>query len=192
VRRVEGNESAEQKGRPKDRFASWWRVLASRPALIDLSRVKNLLLSVLFAFGLLLSPACVRAESGWITDYKKAEQEAKADHRLVLLNFTGSDWCGYCVQLDRAILSKAEFKDYANKNLVLLEIDFPRRNGPRWNAQSIELKKQNMELAEKYDVQGFPTLVLLDGDGKTVWKYEGYYPGGVAAFLAELDRVRKG
>jgi thioredoxin-related protein len=49
-----------------------------------------------------------------------------------------------------------------------------------------------MELAEKYDIQGFPTLVLLDGDGKTVWKYEGYYPGGVAVFLAELDKVRKG
>jgi protein disulfide-isomerase len=145
----------------------------------------------LVAFGLLCNVS-VRAESGWATDYKKAQEEAKTDHRLVLLNFTGSDWCGYCVQLDRAILSKPEFKDYANKNLVLLEIDFPRRNGPRWNAQSIELKKQNMELAEKYQVEGFPTLVVLDGEGKTLWKYEGYYAGGLAAFLAELDRVRKG
>jgi len=145
----------------------------------------------LVAFGLLCNVS-VRAESGWATDYKKAQEEAKTDHRLVLLNFTGSDWCGYCVQLDRAILSKPEFKDYANKNLVLLEIDFPRQNGPRWNAQSIELKKQNMELAEKYQVEGFPTLVVLDGEGKTLWKYEGYYAGGLAAFLAELDRVRKG
>jgi protein disulfide-isomerase len=145
----------------------------------------------LVAFALLCNVS-VRAESGWATDYKKAQEEAKTDHRLVLLNFTGSDWCGYCVQLDRAILSKPEFKDYANKNLVLLEIDFPRRNGPRWNAQSIELKKQNMELAEKYQVEGFPTLVVLDGEGKTLWKYEGYYAGGLAAFLAELDRVRKG
>ena len=145
----------------------------------------------LVAFGLLCNVS-VRAESGWATDYKKAQEEAKTDHRLVLLNFTGSDWCGYCVRLDRVILSKPEFKDYANKNLVLLEIDFPRRNGPRWNAQSIELKKQNMELAEKYQVEGFPTLVVLDGEGKTLWKYEGYYAGGLAAFLAELDRVRKG
>ena len=166
--------------------------LAPRPALIDLLRVKDLSLGVLLAFGLLLSPFCVRADSGWITDLKKAQQDAKADHKVVLLNFTGSDWCGYCVQLDRAILSKPEFKDYANKNLVLLEIDFPRRNGPRWNAQSIELKKQNMELAEKYQVEGFPTLVVLDGEGKTLWKYEGYFAGGVAAFIAELDRVRKG
>ena len=188
---MEGNESAERKGRPKDGFASWWRVLAPRRALIDLSRVKNLLLALLLAFAL-LSPACGRADSGWITDLKKAQQEAKADHRLVFLNFTGSDWCGYCIQLDRAILSKPEFKDYANKNLVLVELDYPRRGGPKWNAQSVELKKQNMELAEKYDVQGFPTLLLLDGDGKTVWKYEGYFSGGVAAFLAELNRVRKG
>jgi len=153
--------------------------------------MRNRIPAFLVAFGLLCNVS-VRAESGWATDYQKEQEEAKTDHRLVLLNFTGSDWCGYCVQLDRAILSKPEFKDYANKNLVLLEIDFPRRNGPRWNAQSIELKKQNMELAEKYQVEGFPTLVVLDGEGKTLWKYEGYYAGGLAAFLAELDRVRKG
>ena len=153
--------------------------------------MRNRIPAFLVAFGLLCNVS-VQAESGWATDYQKAQEKAKTDRRLVLLNFTGSDWCGYCVQLDRAILSKPEFKDYANKNLVLLEIDFPRRNGPRWNAQSIELKKQNMELAEKYQVEGFPTLVVLDGEGKTLWKYEGYYAGGLAAFLAELDRVRKG
>jgi thioredoxin-related protein len=154
-------------------------------------RVKNLLLSVLCALGLLF-PAGLRAESSWTTDYKKAQEEAKASHKLLLLNFTGSDWCGYCIQLDRAILSKPEFKQYAEKNLVLAEIDYPRRGGPKWNSQSTELKKQNMELAERYQIEGFPTLVLLDGDGKTVWRIDGYFPGGVAAFLAEIDKVRKG
>jgi len=160
--------------------------------MIDLLRVKNPSLGLLLAFSLILSPAWVRADSGWATDYKKAQEEAKTNHRLVFLNFTGSDWCGYCIQLDRAILSKPEFKDYAGKNLVLVEIDFPSRNGARWKAQSLELKKQNMELAEKYQIEGFPTLVVLDGEGKTLWKYEGYYAGGLAAFLAELDRVHKG
>ena len=154
--------------------------------MIDLLRVKNLLLNVLLAF-VLLSPASVRAESGWATDYKKAQEEAKASHRLVLVNFTGSDWCGYCIQFDRAILSQPQFKDYASKNLVLVEIDFPRRK-----AQSPETKKQNVELAERYQVEGFPTLVVLNGDGKTVWRYDGYYAGGVTAFLAELDKARKG
>ena len=148
--------------------------------------MKNPLLNVLLAF-VLLSPASVRAESGWATDYKKAQEEAKASHRLVLVNFTGSDWCGYCIQFDRAILSQPQFKDYASKNLVLVEIDFPRRK-----AQSPETKKQNVELAERYQVEGFPTLVVLNGDGKTVWRYDGYYAGGVTAFLAELDKARKG
>ncbi len=148
--------------------------------------MKNLIFAVLFAIAL-LSPACVRAESGWITDFKKAQEEAKANHKLILIDFNGSDWCGYCIQLDRAILSKPEFKDYASKNLVLLEVDFPRRK-----QQSSEVKKQNMELAERYQIEGFPTLVMLDGDGKTVWRFEGYFPGGVAAFLAELDKARKG
>jgi thioredoxin-related protein len=149
-------------------------------------RVKNLLLTVLLAFGL-LSLACARAESAWTTDYKKAQEEAKTSHKLLLLDFTGSDWCGFCFQLDKAILSQPQFKDYANKNLVLVEIDFPRRK-----AQSVETRKQNAELAARYEVVGFPTLVVLNGEGKTVWRYDGLYTGGIAAFLAELDKVRKG
>lgn len=153
--------------------------------MIDLLRVKNLLLSVLLA--VFLSPAYAHAESGWITDYKRAQEEAKASHKLLLLNFTGSDWCGYCIQLDRAILSQPLFKDYADKNLVLAEIDFPRRK-----PQSIEVRKQNAELAERYQIEGFPTLVLLNGDGKTLWRYDGLYTGDIAEFLAELDKARKG
>ena len=148
--------------------------------------MKNLTIVVL----VVLASFCVApayADSAWGNDYKKAQEEAKANHKLVLIDFTGSDWCGYCIMLDRAILSKPEFKDYASKNLVLLELDFPRRK-----PQSVATRRQNQELAEKYQVEGFPTLVLLDGEGKTVWRYEGYYSGGLAAFLAELDKVRKG
>jgi thioredoxin-related protein len=159
--------------------------------VIDISAVKNLVIAILIALGL-FGDASAHAESPWSTDYKKAQDQAKTSHKLLLLNFTGSDWCGYCFQLDRAILNRPEFKDYASKNLVLEEVDFPRRGGPRWTAQSSELKKQNLQLAEQYQVEGFPTLVVLNGDGKTVWRYEGYYPGGIAAFLAELDKVRKG
>jgi thioredoxin-related protein len=132
------------------------------------------------------------SSTAWKTDYQKAQEEAKTSHKLVLLNFTGSDWCGWCTQLDRAILNQQQFKDYASKNLVLVVIDFPRQNGPVWKGQSVELKKQNMELAEKFKVDGFPTLVVLSPEGKTVWRYDGYYSGGLAAFLAELDKVRKG
>lgn len=150
------------------------------------SGVKNLATAILIGLGL-VCVASARAESTWITDYKKAQEEAKANHKLVLLEFTGSDWCGFCFQLDRAILSQPQFKDYANKNLVLVEIDFPRRK-----AQSIETRKQNAELAERYQVDGFPTLVVLNSEGKAVWRYDGLYMSGLAAFLAELDKVRKG
>jgi protein disulfide-isomerase len=153
--------------------------------------VRNRIPAFLVAFGLLCNVS-VRAESGWATDYQKAQEEAKANHKLLLLDFTGSDWCGFCFQLDKAILSQPQFKDYASKNLVLVEIDFPRRGGSRWNAQPSELKKQNEELAGRYEVVGYPTLVVLDGEGKTVWRCDGLYPGGIAAFLAELDKVRKG
>jgi protein disulfide-isomerase len=160
--------------------------LARFPALIDFPHVKNLLLTLCLG-AVLLSPACARADAAWINDLKKAQDEAKANHKLVLVDFTGSDWCGFCFQLDRAILSKPEFKDYASKNLILLEIDFPRRK-----ALPVEIKKQNAQLAEKFQVEGFPTLVVLNGDGKAVWRYDGLYTGGVAAFLAELDKIRKG
>ena len=148
--------------------------------------VKNLIVPL--AVALTLSAAsCARADQAWTSDYQKAQQEAKASHKLVLLDFTGSDWCGFCFQLDRAILSKPQFKDYASKNLVLVEVDFPRRK-----AQSIETKKQNQQLAQRYQIEGFPTLVVLNGEGQTVWRYDGMYTGDVAAFLAELDKVRKG
>jgi protein disulfide-isomerase len=153
---------------------------------MDTLGVKNLATAVLIALGLICA-ASARAELAWITDYKRAQDEAKASHKLVLVEFTGSDWCGYCFQLDRVIFSQPEFKDYANKNLVLVEIDFPRRK-----AQSAETKKQNAELAERYQIDGFPTLVVLNGEGKAVWRYDGLYTNGLAAFLAELDKVRKG
>ena len=153
--------------------------------MVDTSSVKNLVIAILVALGL-FSAVSVQADSAWGTDYKKAQNEAKANHKLVLLDFTGSDWCGYCIQLDRAILSQQQFKDYANKNLVLVEIDFPRRK-----AQTVEIKKQNEQLADKYNISGFPTLVVLDGEGKTVWRYEGMYAGDIAAFLAELDKIKK-
>ncbi len=139
-----------------------------------------------------LAPAPNSPIGTWTTDYKRAQEEAKASHKLLLLDFTGSDWCGFCIQLDKAILAQPQFKDYASKNLVLVEIDFPRRGGSRWNAQPAELKKQNEQLAERYQVEGFPTLVVLNGEGKTVWRYDGLYQGGIAAFLAELDKARKG
>ena len=134
-----------------------------------------------------LTAPLARAESDWLNDYKKAQQEAKASNKLLLLDFTGSDWCGWCKKFDKEILSQSQFKDYARENLVLVELDFPRAK-----QQSPELRKQNQELAYQYQVQGFPTIVVLDGDGQKLWQYDGYFPDGPAAFIAQLEKLRKG
>jgi protein disulfide-isomerase len=128
----------------------------------------------------------LRAEQDWQTDFKKAQEQAKADKKLLLVDFTGSDWCGWCIKLNREVFSKPEFQAYAKQNLVLLEIDFPRRK-----AQADSLVKQNTELAEQYQVQGFPTIVVLNGDGRKVGEL-GYMEGGPSAFIAELEKLRKG
>jgi len=127
------------------------------------------------------------AESDWVTDYKKAQQEAKAGNKFLLLDFTGSDWCGWCKRFDREVLLQPEFKDFARDNLVVVELDFPRAK-----QQTPELKKQNRELAQQYEIVGFPTIVVLSADGQKLWRYDGYFPDGPAAFIAQLQKLRKG
>ncbi|PYI41658.1 MAG: hypothetical protein DMF12_09465 [Verrucomicrobia bacterium] len=127
-----------------------------------------------------------RAESGWLNDYKKAQEEAKAGNKILLLNFTGSDWCGWCIKFDRDVLSQPQFKEFARNNLVLVELDFPRVK-----TQSAELQKQNRQLAQQYEVVGFPTIIALNSDGQKLWEYDGYFAGGPEAFIAELEKLRK-
>jgi protein disulfide-isomerase len=126
------------------------------------------------------------AENSWETDFDKAQSEAKSQHKLLFINFTGSDWCGYCIRMDRDVLSKQQFKDFASKNLVLLEVDFPRMK-----EQTQSLRTQNRKLAGEYGIEGFPTFVVLDSGGKRVWAWGGYYPGGPDAFVAELEKLPK-
>jgi protein disulfide-isomerase len=125
------------------------------------------------------------AKSGWLTSYEKAQEEAKANHKLMLMDFTGSDWCGWCIVLEKEVFSKPKFQEYASKNLVLLELDFPRAK-----PISAETQAQNERLARQYRIQGFPTIVVLNGSGKQVGEL-GYVPGGPDAFIAELEKIPK-
>ena len=144
---------------------------------------------ILFALAtfVFLSGQFARAESDWLNDYKKAQEEAKAGNKILLLNFTGSDWCGWCIKFDKEVLSQPQFKQYAHSNLVLVELDFPRAK-----AQSAELRKQNRQLAMQYEVVGFPTIIAVNSDGQKLWQYEGYFSGGPDAFIEELQKLRKG
>jgi protein disulfide-isomerase len=128
-----------------------------------------------------------RAESSWQTDYKKAQEEAKTSKKLLLIEFTGSDWCPPCMQLQRDVFAKHEFQDYASKNLVLLELDFPRRK-----TQSPDLAKQNEELAARYGIQAFPTVLVLNAEGKKIGEFIGLEPDTtVDSYIAQLEKLRK-
>jgi len=126
------------------------------------------------------------AEAQWLTSVPEAQALAKKENKLVLMDFTGSDWCSWCKKLDAEVFSKTEFIEYANKNLVLVQVDFPNSK-----PQSPELKKANQALQAKYKVEGFPTLVVIKPDGTIVWQQPGYLEGGPPAVIAELDKAKK-
>ncbi len=130
--------------------------------------------------------AVAAAKPGWLTSLDQAQKEAQTKNRLLLMDFTGSDWCGWCIMLDKEVFSKPEFKEYASKNLVLLELDFPRMK-----KMPPEVTAQNEKLAMKYGIQGFPTVVVFDSNGKPLGAL-GYQAGGPQAFIAELEKLRKG
>src|SRR5678816_3721125 len=123
-----------------------------------LLRKLTLLLGVLY-----LSAPIAFAATGWDDDYDKALEKAKAEKKMVLLDFTGSDWCGWCMKLDKEVFSKKEFKDYAKENLVLVEVDFPQAK-----RQSKKLKEQNEKLKNEHAVKGYPTIIVLNAEGQKV------------------------
>jgi protein disulfide-isomerase len=124
------------------------------------------------------------AITGWTDDFDKAVKYAAATKRPLLLDFSGSDWCGWCIKLHNEVFVKDAFKTYADKNLVLVEVDFPRGK-----KQSAELKARNSKLAEKYGVRGFPTVVVLDSTGKKELGRTGYVKGGPDAFIAAAKKI---
>jgi len=125
------------------------------------------------------------AEESWLTSVPEAKAKAEKEKKLVLLDFTGSDWCSWCKKLKAEAFSKPEFAEYAKKNLELVEVDFPHSV-----EQSADLKTANKALQEKYEVSGFPTLVLLKPDGTVVWKQVGYLQGGPSALIAKIDEAK--
>jgi thioredoxin-related protein len=126
------------------------------------------------------------ADLTWLTSVPDAEAQARKESKLVLLDFTGSDWCPNCKDLDTEVFSKREFADYAKKNLVLVEVDFPAQK-----KQPASLVKANDALKDKYKIEGYPTLIVLKPDGTMVLKDLGYGGGGPKAVIAKLDEARK-
>jgi thioredoxin-related protein len=124
----------------------------------------------------------------WTTDFSKAITEASAKNKYILLNFSGSDWCGPCMKLKKEVLDSEEFLNFAETKLVLVRADFPRS---KKNKLSPELTKHNENLAEKYNKEGkFPLTVLIDGEGNVVKSWDGYTSAmTIANMKTEIEKV---
>jgi thioredoxin-related protein len=139
--------------------------------------------SMLLCFVCSLAFPVLADEVQWLTDSQSALDQARREHKFVMLDFTGSDWCGWCMKLKREVFDQPEFAAFANANLVLVEVDFPRDK-----PQSEALRDANQNLAQTYHIQGYPTIIVLDQNATQVGQ-AGYVPGGPKAFIAELERI---
>jgi thioredoxin-related protein len=141
------------------------------------------ILSALFICG--VAGALMAADSSWLTSLPDAKVKAEKEQKLVLLDFTGSDWCPYCQKLHAEVFSKSEFTDYAKKNLVLVKVDLLKHH-----PQTEEVKATNKALKAKYQVTGYPTLVLVKPDGTVVWKQVGYDNEPPSVIITKLDEAK--
>ena len=138
-----------------------------------------MLASLLLALTVSLSTA---AGEGWMTDFEAAKQKAAAENKDLLVDFTGSDWCGWCIKLVDEVFKHDAFKQGAADNFVLVELDFPQDKSKLDEAT----QKQNEMLQKKYSIQGFPTILLLDDQGRP-YAQTGYQAGGPEKYLTHLD-----
>ena len=121
----------------------------------------------------------------WETNFEKAKQQAAAAHKYIVLNFSGSDWCGPCIRLHHEILENTAFKAFAERHLVLVNADFPRQ---KKNQLAKAQQQQNDQLADRYNAKGsFPLTVLLTADGKLVKEWEGYPKMTPEEFVADIQ-----
>jgi len=123
----------------------------------------------------------------WQTDFEKAKQIAKDKHQLILLNFSGSDWCGPCIRMRSDIFDSPAFSKMADAELVMVNADFPRM---KKNQLDKQLKKQNEALADKYDPEGkFPFTLLLDASGKIIHTWDGLPEKDGPKFAQEVKSI---
>ena len=123
----------------------------------------------------------------WKTDFNAAKTEASEKHELILVNFSGSDWCLPCMKLKKTIFDNENFVSYASEKLILVNADFPRQNKHKL---SQEQTKMNEALAEKFNPEGkFPYTVLVNEDGKVIKQWDGLPDGSADKFIDQIKQV---
>jgi thioredoxin-related protein len=154
-------------------------MLYSNKNIVAFSFAGMRLLSILFTGFFLFSA------TGWETDFENAQKKAEKEHKLILLNFSGSDWCGPCIRLRKEIFESVLFKNLADNNLVLVNADFPRL---KKNQLSKDQQKKNDKLADKYNPQGiFPYTVLLSSDATIIKTWDGFPNETAEEFTRQLN-----
>ena len=149
-------------------------------------------LLALLSIVLCLNGFAQQKELTWHTDVNKAINLSVKKEKPLLFFFTGSDWCGWCIRLQKAVFSKPEFKSWATKNVVLVELDFPRRT-----KLPVKLEKQNRELQQLFGVRGYPSVWFVTptiADGKVNFNKlgsQGYVRGGPSAWIAGANKILK-
>lgn len=138
------------------------------------------LASVTVGVAALTSSAFASTREGWSTDLDKAFERAKAEKKPVLVEFTGSDWCPPCIAMRKNVFSKKEFVDAASKKFILVELDFPKGDEA--------LAAKNQPFAEKYKIEGFPTVILFDSEGKEFTRFFASAYPTIDEFLKHLDQ----
>lgn len=125
------------------------------------------------------------AKSVWLTDFSQAKAQASKENKLVLLDFTGSDWCPHCIELRKKVFNSDQFAKYAADNLVLLEVDFPEKKELPEAQQ-----KANDALAEQFNVEGYPTVVVVDATGKVLMREVGYDGASARRYVKMLEKLK--
>lgn len=119
----------------------------------------------------------------WETDYQKALNQSKSDSKPILLFFTGSDWCGWCKKLDKEVFQTQEFQSAMGNKLIFVELDYPMSS-----TQDAKTKQQNEQLKNQYHIKGFPTVILIDGNGRILGQ-TGYQAGGGKKYAEHLQQM---
>ena len=121
--------------------------------------------------------------ANWLTDYLEVRAKSKEEGKPILMDFTGSDWCGWCIALKKEVFSKPAFINYANAHLILMTVDFPKIK-----KQEESLIEQNNELLDAYGVNSFPTIILVDAQGKVLGE-TGYRRGGPELYVDHIKNL---
>lgn len=138
------------------------------------------------AASVLLSALSLAGGAGWIADYDEAVKLAQAEKKDLFVDFTGSDWCGWCIKLDQEVFAHAAFLDEIKKDYVLVALDYPRGEEAK---KKVPNEKRNAELSQLHGVRGFPTILLMTPEG-VAYAQTGYQKGGPEKYVAHVKELR--